>query len=150
MTGADLTQAATTTDGLVAFLLARIAEDEAGARKATGEHWRWVDPGGDVKQALVTDGWNPQADWTVLPVAQGDAYPLRTDATHIARWDPARVLAESAAKRRIVAQHPYAGLLSAPEACGRCATNPPAACPTLRLLALPFADHPDYQQEWKP
>lgn len=23
-------------------------------------------------------------------------------------------------------------------------------CPTLRLLALPCADHPDYQQEWRP
>ncbi len=23
-------------------------------------------------------------------------------------------------------------------------------CPTLRLLALPFADHPDYREEWRP
>lgn len=23
-------------------------------------------------------------------------------------------------------------------------------CPTLRMLALPYADHPDYRQEWRP
>jgi hypothetical protein len=23
-------------------------------------------------------------------------------------------------------------------------------CQTLRLLALPYADHPDYRPEWKP
>ena len=28
--------------------------------------------------------------------------------------------------------------------------NEPWPCDTLRLLALPYADHPDYQEEWRP
>jgi hypothetical protein len=50
----------------------------------------------------------------------------------IARWDPARVLAECAAKRRIVEM--YAGQHGQPY--------------VLHFLALPYADHPDYRQEW--
>jgi hypothetical protein len=49
---------------------------------------------------------------------------------HIARHDPARVLTECEAKRAIVE------LISSP--------GPQA----LRLLALPYADHADYQPEW--
>ena len=26
----------------------------------------------------------------------------------------------------------------------------PDACDTVKLLTLPYADHPDYRQEWKP
>ena len=47
-------------------------------------------------------------------------------------WRPERILAECEAKRRIVERwrelHPD----------------------VLRLLALPYADHADYQQEWRP
>ena len=50
-------------------------------------------------------------------------------------FNTARVLAECAAKRRIVEHHaPYAG------GSGR---------PTLLLLALPYADHPDYDETWR-
>ena len=45
--------------------------------------------------------------------------------------DGARVIAECRAKRRIV--EAYGG----------------AVWPVLILLALPFADHPDYRQEWR-
>jgi hypothetical protein len=66
-----------------------------------------------------------------------------TDATHIARWDPARVLAECEAKRRIVEL-----VLDRPiRDHGDCKCE---SCWTLRLVALPYADHPDYRAEWKP
>ena len=80
-------------------------------------------------------------------------------AGHIARHDPARVLREVEAKRQIVDEHwPELGN------CPRCVKEPPERddeggrlfvatahpCATLRLLALPFSDHPDHQQEWKP
>ena len=59
--------------------------------------------------------------------------------THIVRWHPARVLAECDAKRRIVQclamYEPHID------------TNQDEI---LQLLALPYADHPDYQQEWAP
>lgn len=53
------------------------------------------------------------------------------------------------AKRLLLELHPYAGLLSAPESCEPCVVVP-GPCPTLRLLALPYAGHPDYRDEWKP
>lgn len=70
-----------------------------------------------------------------------------------------RVLREVEAKRQIVAEHwPEFGN------CPRCVKEPPERddegerlfvaaahpCATLRLLALPYADHPDYQREWAP
>jgi hypothetical protein len=63
-------------------------------------------------------------------------------------YDPARVLAECEAKRRILDLH------RSGEVCDPCSgwlgTDPAADCPTLRLLALPYADHPDYRAaEWK-
>jgi hypothetical protein len=77
------------------------------------------------------------------------------DAVHIARWDPARVLAECEAKRRIVE--------AADEATGLDMTvdserlvgprdlvaDPYLGDVMLRLLAMPYADHPDYAEEWR-
>ena len=115
------------------FLLARIAEDQrlaAGAAAATGlESWDGV-PG-------------------ALP---------RGAADHVAHHDPARVLAECAAKRRLVLACRDAGpdlhLLGArPE--GLDFPLPPTdqhqlAALTLALLALPYAAHPDYRLAWRP
>ena len=50
---------------------------------------------------------------------------------------PTRWLAECAAKRRIVEWH------QPDDVCDD-------ACHTLRLLALPYADHPDYDESWRP
>jgi fructoselysine-6-P-deglycase FrlB-like protein len=54
--------------------------------------------------------------------------------------DPAHLLAECEAKRRIV------------EACADVLAYDAEALPqdVLRFLALPYADHPDYREEWKP
>jgi hypothetical protein len=58
-------------------------------------------------------------------------------AEHIARWDPARVLAEVNAKRRILDEAvrlmSYDGEFQ-----------------FLELLALPYADRPGYREEWRP
>jgi hypothetical protein len=68
------------------------------------------------------------------------------ESRHITRWDPARVLAECDAKRRIVEdlQDELANQHD-PEP-----TTLQLADRTLRALALPYADHPDYREEWKP
>jgi hypothetical protein len=72
---------------------------------------------------------------------------------------PARGLAECEAKRRIVALHEattdfsgevYCWVCSNVERTGLDTYLEPMPCPTLRLLALPYADHPDYQPAWKP
>lgn len=108
---------------LTEFLLARIAEDEAAAlrlcpgRNAANGHWRRGSLQDEAVRAID---------------------PL--DADHVLRHDPARVLAECEAKRRIVELN---------------ATKPGRKTTfrrllTLQTLALPYADHPDYRQEWKP
>jgi Family of unknown function (DUF6221) len=124
---------------LAEFVLARIDEDEVMARKAgepvwTAETaWRQGQAYGVRDQMFYmglvrpvfidsedSEGW----------IGGGEA------CEHAARWDPARVLAECDAKRRIVEL--YGGWADAVEE------------HVLELLALPYADHPDYQESWKP
>jgi hypothetical protein len=104
---------------LVDFLLARIAEDEAVAHGAV----RWSE--GATQWA--SDG---EPDWQ-----------------HIARWDPARVLAECESKRRIVAELTD---MAEQDEMGYHDRAPLFALGVLRLLALPHASHPVYRAEWTP
>jgi len=64
---------------------------------------------------------------------------------------PARVLAECEAKRRIVESHRWDeewenGVRFASD-CEDCWQSPP--CRTLRALAAVYADHPDYDEAWR-
>jgi Family of unknown function (DUF6221) len=123
----------TQTLTLADFLLARIAEDEAAAHMGS---------------CLCGQGFDAQT---------GEGY--------------ARVLAECEAKRQIVALHESGALLDHSEyecTCGfsdhrraECTCGwtiadegewerPSSPCPTLRYLALPYADHSDYRDEWRP
>ncbi len=132
---------------LTEFLLARIAEEEAVSRAAVEGPW-------DTMTQETADGENI---YFTVDTASGD--PIldlhesgalgRSTSEHIARWDPARVLAECEAKRRIVEAH-----LSSEAWCDHCSGGElmgnPDGCPTLRLLALPYADHADYDESWRP
>lgn len=127
-------------DDLVAFLNARYDDDEAYARNAFGDH----NDAGPV--------WHEPSSG-LLDV--GDELIVTNDSQvsrFMERFDPARVLAEVEANRRIVALHG-----AEPHECVEYDTNPDwratcyeRDCPTLKLLVLPFAGHPDYRQEWKP
>jgi hypothetical protein len=82
--------------------------------------------------------------------------PTAADREHIARHDPARVLAEVDAKRRILDEHKTYDVHSG-FGCGICAFNgwdkviePEGWCTTVRLLALPYADRLGYRSEWAP
>lgn len=66
--------------------------------------------------------------------------PHAADRDHIARWDPARVLAEVDAKRRQLDAFDEYGTHDTWDLIDT----------TLRLLAIPYAGHPDYQKEWAP
>jgi hypothetical protein len=72
----------------------------------------------------------------------------------IARHDPARVLAEVDAKRQMLELHHSIELPTEMlDACAECEVTgvyPEYPCRTLRLLALPYAEHPDYREEWRP
>lgn len=72
-------------------------------------------------------------------------------AQHIARWDPERVLAEVAAKRNLIALHTGDGHACIKESIGYTVVGwyaDPEPCPTLQLLAAPYADHEDYDPAW--
>lgn len=108
---------------LAEFLLARIAEDEALARSVIDEH--------------------PMNDWESY-VSSAGFYDLPSSRFAI-EFNPERVLAECEAKRRIVAEHSPVDPCDAHDA--NFQTVP---CDTLRLLALPYADHSDYDVWWTP
>jgi hypothetical protein len=67
--------------------------------------------------------------------------------SHIASWEPSFVLADIAAKRRILELH-QAEEGQHPDFCGHDLRELP--CPTQQLLALPFADRPGYVEGWRP
>ena len=120
------------------FLLARIAEDKRIATDAASASGR--------EEWAVTD----------LP---GSGPPHDRPAEHVARHDPARVLAECGAKRRLVLtcrdMGPDRAFLGArPEGLADFPLTPSnqhqLAAVTLALLALPYAGHPEYRREWRP
>lgn len=122
---------------LVEFLTARLDEDEHAARAATPGPWAVDDESyaeavraEDV--AVVAGGrWGGEAS----------VFESTADALHIARHDPARVLAEVDAKRQLLAW-----VLRWPMR-----PHPPSSVDgVLELLALPYADHPDYDEAWRP
>jgi hypothetical protein len=146
---------------LVTFVTARLDEDEAtasaGARRV-GMPWR-AEPQPGTPGGLVTDELG-------LVGSTGGRYA----AEHIARHDPARVLREVEAKRARLALYLdakealAAALGAAPpdgpafahsyvrerinvnQASGRFA----ALEMSVRLDAMAWCDHPDYDPEWKP
>lgn len=137
---------------IIEFLHARLDGDEAYARTAFADHNdagpEWSEPwsGGVMAGPEVVDTFDSGI------------------SRHMVRHDPARVLREIAAKRTILAEHtPTDWPTRAPAICPVCGqwnwevamgddagTPLHHPCPTLRLLASVYADHPDYQQEWAP
>lgn len=160
------------------FVLARIAEDEQWAREASrhneepliqgGEHWRWECDAHDVViptepltseflECPVEDDHHGSASLRSVETypyhaisGEGPSIHFGTDeitpivAGHVARWDPARVLAECEAKRRIVGEHsriPGDGI-------NFTIAEQDRAEDVLLALALPYADHPDFDPAW--
>jgi len=91
------------------------------------------------------------------PDGTGDLEPWRLswhDEYDLLCIEPSRAIAEVEAKRKIVALH----TCPCPDDCGECGacsgahmSDPvPAPCDTLKLLALPYAGHPDHREEWRP
>jgi hypothetical protein len=134
---------------LVGFLRARIDADEAAARAATedpGMSAEWYEQtSGCLDIGLPNHGGQ---DWTDYVWPQGDSRVTR----YIARWDPARVLAEVAAKRAIVdlcAQWLSYGPIKDWELDRVDAALVDAAPDLLRQLVQPYADHPDFDPTWR-
>ena len=138
---------------LIEFLLARIAEDEAMART--------VADGGSGQWQSWNRSWDPEPVRDIATDGNRIASVPTTLDEFMCRHDPARVLAECEAKRRIVEYAievaDYEGAVISLEFGSADLHAQPIAMAVketmddvLELLALPYADHPDYLPEWKP
>ena len=151
-------------DDLVQWLHDRLDEEAQRATAAGGVDWlRAEHPGENV---VIFDSKGE-------PVVYDEGWPSEAQAAHIAEHDPARVLREIEAKRKMIAdllaeRHQdseedtwYACAALTDEdgdpVCPNDARAPgPCDCGRdervgryLRLLALPYADRPGYR-EWRP
>jgi hypothetical protein len=146
-------------DDLVQWLRAQLDEDErialksieqaivnlAGADAASVADWHVAERAATGTFVATRDQWDRVTE--IVPTYGG------AHSAHIAEHDPARVLRDIEAKRQIVKQHRpvgYGGVclsLCHTRAPGQPQTWP---CLTLRLLALPFADRPGFQESWRP
>jgi len=120
----------TQTPTLTEFLLARIAEDERAALEAQG--YEQSDRDGP-RLIHACDYLGPEL------------------ADHIARWSPERVLADCQAKRRIVEEYVDALKWDNTIAGDHGIHGQRMGIEfAVRALALPYADHEQFQEEWKP
>lgn len=160
------------TADLSAWLLEQITEDERRARAAAASvpsreevpvGQRWTGEGGLV--CGEPRQWGNFADYAppLWDCEGSGSLAMPEEASlHIAAWDPARALAESDAKRRIVDLHSHT---TEPgrrdrsrdwEVCDMCGSgagnqgSEPWPCDTLKLLALPYSDRPGYLEGWRP
>ncbi|GGP96047.1 hypothetical protein BKA00_003931 [Actinomadura coerulea] len=127
---------------LVEFLRARLDRDEQTARACSGAPWKAA-PSGTVS----TDTGDPGADGPAyVATAENGAY-----AEHIARHDPARALAEVSAKRQVVDDYEkQAWILGQGHRTPELDAAQAVRETVLRLLALTYAHHPAYREEWRP
>ncbi|MFD8805596.1 DUF6221 family protein [Streptomyces sp. NPDC059597] len=139
---------------LVEWLRAQLDEDERIARAAseyTEAEWRLDEDGETVlwwpPEPRVADKEREKGLPVVSDRWRGQTIYARA-APHVAAHDPARVLREIDAKRRILAEHWLNGWVC--DTCDNGEVGQTFPCATLRLLALPYADRPGYREEWRP
>ena len=101
-----MTTSPVTSTGIAEFISARLGEEEALARAATAGRWEVV----DYDDEVATEGFEVRSDQSpggrprteFRWVIDHDGVYERADAEHIAAHGPARVLADIAAKRRLL------------------------------------------------
>ncbi len=121
---------------LVDFVLARVAEDEAVARAASvGTHWTWD----DRQEAMYSDSPTTYGHECIIDT-EGANPPGPEPGAHIARHDPARVLAQCAAIRAVVDRVRYEF--------ERQTNGWHTAQKILGDIASIWSEHPEFQQEW--
>jgi hypothetical protein len=120
---------------LVAFLAARLDEDEAAAKLAAreGGTWKQDDP---VRYPGSISSLGGQ-------VVYDEGSPDEYQAAHIARYDPARALREVEAGRAIIAAYQ-------PNGQGVAYTLEAGLEFALRQFAAVYRDHPACDPTWAP
>jgi hypothetical protein len=154
---------------LITWLRAQLDEDERVARRAGWDFPAWSY---DRETFTVSSGAGPIAGHGQIGSPLNDV-----DGEHIARHDPARVLADVQAKRRILDEHAvstkaetgWTGEVVGKRTWGETGRvlyscricdfggrhedaeyHSKPGCLTVRLLALPYADRLGYLEEWRP
>lgn len=140
------------------FLAARLADDERIALAAAGKYtsaqvWTRIEP--DRNPGLIGDG---KGD--VVTYGFGPGGPCGDQAEHIQRHDPAHVLRDVAAKRRILemwedpadVEHLPDGAVDGrdPDERDEQIATATVIDGIVRDLATVYAEHADYRQEWTP
>jgi len=133
-------------DELVRWLGEQLDADAARAQAAPPGPWVLADNGSIV----AADGSRVVSSVGGALEGQVSRWPEGPTVDHVLGQDPARVLAEIDAKRRILAIHrryvPESG-----QACLGCSGGIEwEACPVVRLLALPYASRPGFRESWRP
>jgi hypothetical protein len=148
---------------LVKFVAARLDEDEAAAKAATGRlSGRWyADVEGNVQDENTGGGGS-----AYVGVGPWNGPMDEAHRAHITRHDPAQVLREVTAKRAVMelwedpelVRNPYLRDDLAenfhdgrdPDEIQEQAETAELIDSIVRTLAAVWSDHPDYQPEWKP
>lgn len=124
------------TDNIADWLRAQLDEDERIAR------------------ATEWDGSGNKLDWELIASATidvgGDEFYVgdRTIANHMMAWEPARVLREIDAKRRIL--YLAVQLPKVTASTDLFDNNRDAWAEVLKQLALPYSGRSGYRPEWRP
>jgi hypothetical protein len=135
---------------LTEFLLARITEDKAVAEAAIksrprGQH-DWDD---DLNDGIwKADDRTESIEGEHMEIYDEGGH-THEHAVHIARFDPSRILAQCSAMTKMLDKyyHIQESLRNYPNPGN--ASSLITAEHMLRLVALLYVDHPDYQREWR-
>ena len=174
-------------DDLVAWLRVVLDEDERAAKRASESSPNWQYDGTNPRGPRVVVGRDTDDIWTRninSAVWECDdeldgcielADTWAAEAEHMARHDPAAVLADIAAKRAVLELHAIvwrditwlereddqlAEAIDELPVCGLCVPRhssfqsrdavPEGPCRTIRLLATGYTERPGYDPEWGP
>lgn len=128
-------------DEFARFVYARLDEEVALARAASPGPWHVSE---EFNEVLAADGT------TVANKFAPGSEKLRATAEYIAHNDPPSALFELGLKRQLVDRAAQTRAWAVGEAGAIAGPAVILANGILRLIALPYADHPDYREEWKP
>lgn len=141
---------------LVDFLQARLTEIETVANAAVeitpGQAAEWTSEYAPFcDEPYWTIGTKHGTDHIVQGGYEGGGTETEENANHIAFHDPKHELRMVDALRRILTEHTCTDDCEYCRACsGDYGADPTLApCQTIRLMALPFDQHPDFDESWR-
>lgn len=141
---------------LVEFLQARWAEEEAIAKAAADDAPPpWSTDGGLVKHSGPEEYPKDGGLWDSEGCSGGGDRLCMTKevSAHVAYWNPARALADIAAKRSVAAIHEKFVDYYGEVLCGRCEDGKQRLvafpCETTLCLVQPYREHPDFDPSWQ-